>query len=166
MFRLKKLSGASIEAAIHRAEHYRLLNEARAAESICLDVLEIDPRNQRALILLLLARTDQFAKGRGARVDQARDLLPRLDGEYERCYYAGIICERWAKTLLARSNPGSGEMVYDWLREAMEWYDKAEKLEPADNEDAVLRFNACVRLIRQHDHVEPNSAEEFQPLLE
>jgi hypothetical protein len=39
-----------------------LLNEPAEAESICHDVLRIDPENQQALIVLLLTLTDQFGK--------------------------------------------------------------------------------------------------------
>src|SRR5712691_11047300 len=124
MFELKRLSREGIDAAIQKAERYRLLNEPRAAESICLDVLEVDPRDQRALIILLLARTDQFVKEAGARVEDARHVLSRLAGEYERAYYAGIICERWAKAQLTRARLGSGPVVHNWLREAMECYEK------------------------------------------
>jgi hypothetical protein len=166
MFELKRLTREGLTGALERAEHYRLLNEARAAESICLDLLEVDPQNQRALILLLLARTDQFSRSGGARVDAARELLGRIEGAYERSYYAGLICERWAKAMLTRAHPGSGETAYDWLRRAMEHYEEAEQLHEAGNEDSVLRWNACARLINQHDHVSPGEAETFHPLLE
>ena len=46
MFQLKSLSMEGITAALDKAERYRLLNEPREAESICLDVLEIDPENR------------------------------------------------------------------------------------------------------------------------
>ena len=97
MFELKKLSKEGVEAALKKAEQYRLLNEPRQAESICLDILEVAPESQPTLILLLLARTDQFARELGARVENARELLPRLVGDYEKAYYAGIICERGAR---------------------------------------------------------------------
>ena len=51
------------EWAIERAEHYRLLNDPAQAESVCLDVLAVDPDNQHCLTVLLLALTDQFAEG-------------------------------------------------------------------------------------------------------
>ena len=37
MYELKRLHEGSLDAAIARAEHYRLLNEPAQAESICLD---------------------------------------------------------------------------------------------------------------------------------
>src|SRR4030095_12727633 len=61
-FKLKVLSAAAIPAALERAERYRLLNEPTQAESICLDILEVESQNQPALILLLLSLTDQFSE--------------------------------------------------------------------------------------------------------
>lgn len=166
MFELKKLSPHGIEAAIERAEHYRLLNEPRQAESICLDVLEVDPGNQRTLVLLLLARTDQFRYESAEAVTRARELLSQIDDEYLRVYHAGIICERWAKALLTRQHTGGGSTVYNLLREAMDLYEKAQSLSAGDSEDPVLRWNSCARLIMRHDHVDPGHEEDFHPLLE
>ena len=47
MFELKPLNKDAIPAALDKAMRYRLLNEPGAAESICLDVLRIDPENQQ-----------------------------------------------------------------------------------------------------------------------
>ena len=55
MFELKRLSEEAIPAALEKATRYRLLNEPAEAESICHDVLQIDPENQQALVVLLLA---------------------------------------------------------------------------------------------------------------
>ena len=48
MFDLKPLSKDAIESALAKAERHRFLNEPDEAESICLDVLEVDPDNQPA----------------------------------------------------------------------------------------------------------------------
>ena len=61
MIELKKLPTESIPAALEMARRYRLLNEPDAAESICLDILVVDPRHQETLITLLLALTDKFS---------------------------------------------------------------------------------------------------------
>src|SRR5574341_2557695 len=106
MFELKPLSREAVPRALEKAERYRLLNEPVEAESIARDVLTLDPANQKALVMLLLALTDQFAAGRGD-TEAARALLPRLEGDYERSYYAGIVCERRAKAHHERSSPGS-----------------------------------------------------------
>src|SRR6185503_18127748 len=105
MFELKPLSKEAIPAALEKAMRYRLLNEPGEAESICHDVLNIDPENQQALVTLLLALTDRFEKGYAVGVMHAREVLPRLHDPYERAYYAGIICERQAKSHLRRGNP-------------------------------------------------------------
>ena len=60
MFELKPLHSDAVQAALARAERYRLLNEPSEAESICLDILAVDPDNQPARIMLLLSLTDQF----------------------------------------------------------------------------------------------------------
>ena len=165
-FELKRLHADSIPSAIKRAEHYRLLNEPLQAESICLDILECEPRNQRALIVLLLARTDQFGEAAGTRVEDARQLLPELESEYDRTYYAGIICERWARATLRGNSPGAGPAAYDWLHQAMSCYEKAQELGEKGNDDPLLRWNSCARQIMREPHVRPASDEGFHPLLE
>jgi hypothetical protein len=92
MFELKPIAKDSVGPALEKAERYRVINDPSSAESICLDVLQVDPGNQQALVTLLLAITDQFAEGPTEGVHRARELLPRLDDEYKRDYYAGIIC--------------------------------------------------------------------------
>ena len=155
MFDLKPVSREAVPAALAKAERYRLLNEPLEAESICRDVLKIEPSNQQALVILLLALTDQF--GAGGSVARAQELVPQLDGDYERAYYAGIICERWGKAQFDEDAPG--HVVYDWLRLAMDWYDKAEPLGLPGNDDAILRWNACARFIEHSQQIRPYEAE-------
>ena len=159
MFQLKPISPDGVDAALQRAERYRLLNEPWEAESICHDVLHVEPDNARALMTLLLAMTDQFDEG-GADAGAAQALLPRLPGEYERAYYGGVICERWAKRLLAQRAPGSGPVVYRWLEQAMASYDRAERLRPPGDDDAILRWNTCARLLMRHPAIRPAPADE------
>src|SRR5438552_829425 len=130
-FELKSLSQSTIPEALERAERYRLLNEPSQAESICLDVLRIDPQNQRALIMLLLSLTDQF--GGEVSPARAREVLARITGEYERAYYGGIISERSARARLKQRLPGSNFVVYRELRDAMQRYEEAESLRPGGN---------------------------------
>ncbi len=166
MFNLKPLSKEGLQAALEKAAHYRLLNEPREAESICRDIIEIDPKNHAALTTLILALTDQLTT-KGAKCgDAARSLLPRLEDAYEEAYYAGIISERRAKAHLSRQNPGSGFVAHDLLHDAMECYEKAEKIRPAGNDDAVLRWNTCARLIMESDNIRPQPEDDFQPMLE
>ena len=123
--------------------------------------------HQRALVLLILARTDRFARDdAGTGVESAREPLHKLESEYERHYYSGLICERWAKAILRRGRMGAGPKVYEWLREAMSHYEKAESGRPAGNDDPLLRWNACARLIMSDDQIAPEPEESFHPLLE
>ncbi|MBV9490874.1 MAG: hypothetical protein JO069_14315 [Verrucomicrobia bacterium] len=147
MFELKQLSEDAIPAALEKALRYRLLNQPAQAESICHDVLRIDPENQQAMVHLLLALTDRFSQDYATSVTQAQEALSRLRDPYERAYYAGIICERQAKAHLDRGHPGARHNAYEFLREAMGWYEKAEMLRPPKNDDALLHWNVCARLI-------------------
>ena len=165
MFELKPIHQDSIAQAMEKAHHYRLLNEPGEAESICLDVLEIDPENQDALVTLLLALTDRLAKGHTAGARQAREVLPRLKDEYQRAYYAGLIAERQAKARLQQGGPGAAHDAYEWLREAMEWYEKAEPIKPAGNDDTLLRWNACARNIIRNK-LSARAADGAEPYLE
>jgi len=165
MFDLKPLSREAIPSALGKAMRYRLLNEPLEAESISLDVLEIDRENQEALVTLILALTDQIEHRAGA-IQEARDLLSRLPDEYNRAYYAGIICERGAKAHMRRRGPGSGFAAYEWLRDAMEWYEKAEAIRPSGNDDAILRWNSCARMIMNYPELKPAPADTSHPMLE
>jgi len=165
MFELKPLSKDAIPKALEKADRYRLLNEPAEAESICLDILAAEPDNQRALVMLILALTDQFD-----RVDysvghtQFNDLVPRLRDEYERAYYAGVISERRAKASLRHQIHSSA--AYEWFQEAMSWYEKAEALRPPGNDDAVLRWNTCARIFMHNTHLQPSGEETAEPYLE
>ena len=163
MFQLKNISRDSIPAALAKAERYRLINEPGLAESICLDILEVDPNNAKAVIVLLLAITDQFNTSSGD-VTRARQLLPRLQGDYERNYYAGIISEREGMAILNKSRGGQFA-AYEWLNEAMEFFEKAEAIRPPGNDDAIQRWNTCARQIMRH-HLQPLNEKYVEPPLE
>jgi len=156
---LKPISQESVPLALEKAERYRLINDPSSAESICLDVLTVDPENQQALMTLLLAITDQFSEGPVEGVRRAREVLPRLHDRYKRAYYGGIICERCAKAQLRSGGPRSGEMAYRWLSEAMDWYEKAEAQRPAGHDEAILRWNTCERLLARNPHLRPAAEE-------
>jgi len=165
MFELKKLSKEAIPAALEKAVRYRLLNEPGEAESVCHDVLSIDPDNQQALVTLLLALTDRFGKGYNISVTQAREVVSRLSDAYERAYYAGIVRERQAKAQLHQGHPGSGFEAYEFLREAMMYYEEAERVRPTGNDDALLRWNACARIIMGNG-LEPRGEDKIELPLE
>jgi hypothetical protein len=155
MFEPKPISRDGVPSALAKAERYRLLNEPGEAESICLDVLQIEPANQDALIALLLALTDQFPHEAGTCASlaaRADHLLERLTDPYEREYYKGIIRERRAKAALQRDSFHSSASAVGWLREAMASFERAESLKPPHNDDAVLRWNACARLMQRLPH--------------
>lgn len=164
MFELKTLSAEAIPAALEKAERYRFLNEPAEAESICLDILQVEPDNQDALVILLLALTDRVAKGYGVSDTQAKEILGRLKSEYERAYYAGILAERRGKMKLAQGAHGA-IWAYDLLREAMDCYEKAQAARAAGNDDAVLRWNTCARIIAKNKLV-PREEEKAEPAFD
>ena len=166
MFQLKPITKASIPRALEKAERYRLLNEPLQAESICLDVLAIEPDHQQALSCLLLSLTDQFGSALSGLLLQARALLPRFTNAYERAYYAGIISERYAKHHLAADHHGSREAAYEYLVDAIRHYGEAERLAAPGNDDAILRHNTCVRTLGAHQLEAPSRAPEMELPLE
>ena len=160
---LKSLHRDAIPSALAKAERYRLLHEPWQSESICQDVLSVDPENQTALVTLLLALSDQF--GQAYKVQEDKEVAARITDEYERAYYSGIISERRAQALLHQSRHATGSAIYDWLREAMEFYEKAEAVRPPANDDALLRWNTCARLLMRNPHLQPGSRERSEPIM-
>lgn len=165
MFQLKPISKEGIPEALKKAERYRLLNEPRLSESICQDILDIEPDNHSAIITMLLAITDQFGGHASANVNSARQLLPLLKDEYEHHYYAGIICERQGNAILNRGKASDHFAAYEWLVDAMEHFEKAEAIRPTGNDDAILRWNTCVRLIKSH-RLQPRHEQYVETTLE
>jgi hypothetical protein len=165
MFQLKKISKESIPSAIEKAERYRLLNEPSLSESICADILEIDPTNNKAIVNLLLAITDQFGSTAADDVNRARQLAEALSDAYQKNYYSGIVCERKGKSILHKSMPDGEYIAYEWIRDAMEFYETAENIRPAGNDDSILRWNTCARLISKY-HLQPRTEVYIEPMLE
>jgi hypothetical protein len=143
MFNLKPLSASAVPAALEKANRYRLLNEPGAAESICLDVLEVEPSNQEALVMLVLAMSDRLDKGYAVGDTHIQDYIARIADEYARTYYTGIVYVRRAKAELHRA----GLNAYELFRQAMEWFERAEAIRPPGNDDAILHWNRCARMI-------------------
>jgi hypothetical protein len=152
---LKKLTEEGVGSALRKAERCRFLGEPLEAESICQDILAIQPENHAARILRILALTDQFQTDLG-RMPEARELAGSLAGEYERCYYLGVVAERQGKTQLSRGGPGSDDAANRALREAMAWYEKAEALSPTGEDEAILRWNTCSRAIQRRGFQVPS----------
>jgi hypothetical protein len=163
-FELKTISPSAVQRAIEKAEQYRLLDDPTQAESICYDVLAVEPKNQRNLVTLILAITDQFA-AQGVRVGSAqlKQFIDALSTEYDRAYYAGIVAERQARAYLEHSH--ARVFAYEGYRDAMRWYEKAAEIRPPGNDDAILRWNSCVRLIRR-ESLRPLAADERELPLE
>jgi hypothetical protein len=150
MYKIKQLSPEGIPAALEKAERYRLLNEPSLAESICLDVLATDPENQKAIVMLILALTDRFGRGFSVSDLQVQNLIDKLQSQYEQIYYSGLIHERRGKAALNQGNPGAHSFAYQCLTRAMEKYEEAEKIRRPGNDDAILRWNTCARIIIQN----------------
>jgi hypothetical protein len=160
----KPISRDAVPLALEKAERYRLLNEPAQAESICLDILAVDPENQQGLVLLILALTDQFQSGPTECFGKAEALVQRLQGEYERSYYSGIIFERRALARATQAGPRSQMVAYGWVRRAMDFFEQAERLRVPGNDDALLRWNSCLRLCQRYQ-LHPEPEEKFQPVL-
>lgn len=154
MYELKTLSKESIPSALEKAERYRLLNDPIPAESICLDILEVEPDNQKALVTLVLAMTDNLTENYSIGDTQIKDHVARIEDEYQRTYYTGIVYERRAKAILQSGPEGSESTAYELFRQAMEWFEKAEQIRPEGNDDPILRWNGCARMIR-HNNLRP-----------
>lgn len=162
---LKRLSTSAIPGALAKAERYRLLNEPEQAQSICEDVLAVDPSNFDAVRIFILALTDSFPHHDAYSVTRAQELVARLPSEYERLYYSGLVAERRARALLARSGPGRAVPAGDLLREAMHAFERAEAVKPSDNDDALLRWNACVRLFKRYPQLAVIDEERTAPVM-
>ena len=143
---LKPISKGGIPAAISKIEVYRYLKEPGEAESICRDILAIEPEHQEALRLLGLAITDQFKGDMSDRYAEAKSLFQSLSDEYQRIYHLGLLDERRAKTQLKTGIPP--HILMPTFEKAMDCFEKAASIRPTDNDDAILRWNRCVRLLQ------------------
>jgi tetratricopeptide (TPR) repeat protein len=155
MFTLKTPNMESIQSALQKAERYRLLNEPREAESISLDILQVDPDNQEALIMLILAHTDMFKTEFNPAFNNALSVIEQLHDEHYKTYYRGIIFERRAKAHLSRSEPSSNNMAYDFFIKAMAEYEQILESNPDSTQDAALRWNTCARVLNESSNLKP-----------
>ena len=163
MFTLKPISPDSVDGALAKAERYRLLNEPNEAESICRDILQVDPGNREARVSLILALTDQMDEDNSV-CSKALNMASGLESEYERAYYSGIAWERRAKAYYRAASMGSATQVYHWLVKALDLFDEAEHLRPSGNDDAILRWNACARFLERHKELQPAREEVPEPV--
>jgi len=162
MYELKPLSRDAIPGALAKAERYRLLNEPWQAESICRDILAVEPENQAALVMLVLALTDQFDQG--ISIQEAHQTADKLWDRYASAYYRGIVFERHAMALFRHGDFRAGPAVYALIESAMQWYQRAQAIRPPSNDDSLLRWNTCARFLRRTPHLVP-AAEIPEPVL-
>jgi hypothetical protein len=166
VYELKRLHKDALPAALAKAERYRLLNEPGEAESICRDVLAVDPGSDEARVLLILALTDQFARRLGATWAEADGCVGALRDAYARAYYRGILHERRAKTHLRSHLPRAHHGAYDDFRHAMEFFEEAAKLAPPGEDAAILRWNTCARILNGDPSLGPATAADEPTMLE
>lgn len=143
---LKSISKAGIGEAIAKAELYRYLNEPEEAESICRDILAADPKHMLGLRTLGLAITDQFTGGTGDRYAEVEKIFESLTDGYERQYYLGLLCERRVKAQLRGGR--APHTLLPLMEKALQHFADAERIHPPGNDDAILRWNRCVRLLQ------------------
>ena len=142
----KTISPSAIEEALSKVQHYRYLNQAEEAESICRDILTVAPENQMAWRQLGLAITDQFTGEPSDRHKEAEECFEKLTSAYERAYYLGILFERRAKAQIR-----AGHLAHSLItsfQNALRCFEEAEKVRPKGNDDALLRWNRCLRLMK------------------
>jgi hypothetical protein len=162
-FELKPIEAGYLARALEKAERYRLLNWPQEAESICLDIVAVDEDNQHAIEILVLALADQFLEqGRAPRAKQAREWVKKIASDYDRAYLSGIIHEREGRAHLTRGFDTS--FAYESFRDAMECYEEAQRKAEPGNQEAVLRYNSCVRTI-ERERLEPRDDDPV-PMLE
>ena len=145
--KLKVISKSGIAEALSKVTLYRSLNEPEEAESICDDILAVEPDNQVAQRLLGLAITDQFTGQASDRYAEVESIFGSLSDPYERAYYLGLLYERRAKAQMRAGRPP--QFFLALFKDAMDHFEQAERIHPPENDDAVLRWNRCVRLLHR-----------------
>src|ERR1700692_4520291 len=159
---LKAIPRAGIGEAIAKAELYRYLNEPEEAESICRDILAADPKHMLGLRTLGLAITDQFTGGRSDRYAEVEKIFQSLADAYERNYYTGLLCERRVKAQLRAGR--APHTLLPLLERALQCFGEAERSHPPGNDDAILRWNRCVRLLQSQPDFEAEEMATFEAL--
>ncbi len=142
----------AVGKALEKAKQYRTLLEPDLAISICLDIFAIEKNHQETLVVYILAFTDTFSKPNIKTSDKKiKQAITELKNDYQQNYYTGIFQQKKARSLT--SHAMSGSFAYHLLLEAIANYETTDKLSQADNDDAILRRNSCVRII-QDEHLQ------------
>lgn len=144
----RQIKQQNIDSALAKARQYRSLLESDLAISICLDIFKVDEGHQPTIITYILALTDSLTHPSAAHHKPDKEIIDairRLKSAYDKVYYQGIFSERKGRALMR--NAMSRSFAYNLFLQAIEYYQRAEKLSNDDNDDAVLRYNACVRTI-------------------
>ena len=116
------------------------------------------PEIRTPLITLILALTDQFPHESSSNtITRAGELAAALVDEYDRAYYSGIVRERRAKAVLQHQRYGATvHAPSHGSRRRWRFYENAEAVRPAHNDDSVLRWNACARMLMRLPEIEPD----------
>ena len=139
---------SAVKKALKKAKQYRSLLEPEIAESICLDVLNVDPENQEVLIVYILALMDQISRTENqTQIKTIEHTIEKLSSQYQHYYYSGLLSERRARHLLTQAM--SHSFAYDYFIEALEFYQQAVERCPEKNDEAILRWNSCIRTIEK-----------------
>ena len=105
---LKTISKSGFTEAFQKVELYRYLNEPEEAESICRDILAVEPENQLALRLLGLTLTDQFLGVSSDRYAEVETAFRSLKDAYEPCV---VSAKRKRSARLATMTPSCAGTV-------------------------------------------------------
>ena len=127
--------------------------------------LQADPSNADAVRTLILALTDSFQYHELGSVSRAQDLVATLPSEYERAYFAGLVAERRARALLVRGGPGRACPRAICCARRCAPSNAPNRVKPSDNDDALLRWNACARLFQRHPELVAADEERTAPVM-
>ena len=122
--------------------------------------LAADPKHMLGLRTLGLAITDQFTGGPADRYGEVDAIFQGLADAYERLYYSGLLCERRVKAQLRGGR--APHTLLPLLEKALQCFAEAEKIHPPGNDDAILRWNRCVRLLQSQPNFEVEEVVSFE----
>ena len=150
----KNLESADLDAALAAAQASWAELRAEETESICLDILELDPNHRSTLDLLLRCRIELLKKGLPQSVARAQELIPQLDSDFDQAFYSGMIREAQARYLLEKRGRATSGVAYSWFRHAMDDFAAASNLD-AGRVEPKLHWNACLRTLENNPQCVP-----------